>query len=146
MDMLQADSLLLKEDWASEIVSFSRRENSFVRSPSDSLRAEPGSERLLLLKGASGRPALLVPSLFLSCEMPIIGRSFNLKELLRGTDLIVLCLVIMYFIVCAAAIGCWPMEGYSPELWTKKLPRDELLADIVQSSTPALVVWLQLRE
>ncbi|KAL0391577.1 UNVERIFIED_CONTAM: hypothetical protein Slati_4521900 [Sesamum latifolium] len=33
------------------------------------------------------------------------------------------------------------------ELWTKKLPRDELLADFVLPvSTPALVMWLQLTE
>lgn len=31
-------------------------------------------------------------------------------------------------------------------MWTKKLKRDELIADFVQSSTPALVVWLQLTE
>ena len=36
--------------------------------------------------------------------------------------------------------------GLVEALWTKKLPRDELLADFVQSSTPALVMWLQLRE
>lgn len=49
--------LLYQKGWSLSVFthryvcSFSRRENSFVRSPSDSLRAEPGSERLLLLKG-----------------------------------------------------------------------------------------------
>lgn len=52
--------------------------------------------------------------------MPIIGRSLNLKELLRGTDLIVLCLVIL--LSCISLFALQPLVAGLWKVWTMEPP------------------------